>query len=587
MLRFRPLVTAFAVASCVASFVAEPASANSWSVFGFDGHSMARGNALTGGAKGAQAVYYNPAGLIREKKRDISLSFYHGEPLLKYEVDPTDDLLDLSGFATFTTAEINARCGNDQSCIDDYDRYNDYVRGGQTVSEAYERLRARAVRRAKNAHRVDNVNLSGALPLAINPENAWAAAGVGVSLPIGPITYQRLKGPTTPFFLRYDDTPQNLSAIVGAGIEPIDWLRLGIGVMLFADLSINLNAHLLLPPELFIEPLELSANFQDIQLYLDGEATMPLSISPTAGIQISPAPWVDIGIAFREQQRADIKADSTIAVETPLGVNAIPVEVLAGAIFTPREVAAGFSFYPLAGMAIMADVTWQQWSRYIPPFAIEANIAGVGGAACDLIGSVQNLDPLLRDVVGSLGSLAESLPFDLNSDGICDFVEDIIPSNINIATFDRNDPDNVYNDTIVIGFGFEYGKDDWQIATGYRYEPTPIPAQTGIFNVLGADTHSLGAGFNYKVLSFASIGLFSQYRMLKSTYTRKSDARIDDELAADAYPDIEDANFGNGDETLAALQELVDGKQVVTPGYPGYTVGGSFLSVGLQANIWF
>jgi len=586
MFRFRLTLTALAAVSLAAS----PALANPWSVFWFDGHSMARGNALTGGAKGGQAVYYNPAGLIREKQRDMSFSYYHGEGFLKFDVDNNQGeqgLLDLSGFSTFTTAEIDDRCGTDQGCIDDFDRYNDYVRGGRQVTEAYQRLSARAVSRAKNVRRVDNMNISGALPLAINPENAWAAAGVAASVPIGPVIYQRIKGTTTPFFLRYDDTPQNLAVAVGAGIEPIEWLRLGVGVTLFADVSANLDAQLLLPPELFIEPLELSANFQDIQFFLDGEATLPLSIGPTAGIQISPAQWVDIGIAFRDQQRADVKVNSTISIETPLGVNEIPVEVLAGAIFTPREVAGGFSFYPMEGMAIMADVTWQQWSNYIPPFAVEASITGVGGAACDLIGSVQNLDPLLRDVVGSLGSIADSLPFDLNSDGICDFVEDVIPTDINIAPFDRSNPDNVYNDTIVVGFGFEYGQDDWQVATGYRYEPTPIPPQTSIFNVLGADTHSIGVGFNYKVLSFASIGLFSQYRMLKSTHTAKRDSRIDDDLAADAYPDIEDANFGNGDETLAELQELVEGKQVITPGYPGFTVGGGFLNVGLQANVWF
>ncbi|RMF13713.1 MAG: hypothetical protein D6761_10665 [Candidatus Dadabacteria bacterium] len=590
MPRLKLFATVLALGVCLFPF---STFANPWNIIGFDSAGIGRGNALAGGAQGASSVYYNPAGLIKQKRRDVSFSYVYAHPLLRYQPDENTDLLDLSAFEPIDMATACASASNQDDCESDIERYNQYVNGvngtadTKGLRQAVQDLYQRSIDGAENPRDLHGATIGMAMPLAINPEEAFAAAGIGIFVPFGPILYQRIKGPTTPYFLEYDDFPHRIVVDAAGAIEVIEGLRLGVGADILVNVNANVDITTILPPEFSIgNILSPDPNFQDILFYIDGKVDLPITITPIAGIQYSPTDWVDVGVRFRNEQRVDINAQVDLLLESAFGTRTIPAEILAGGLFTPRQVAGGFAFYPLDGLSVMADVTWKQWSRYIPPFAIEANIGGTALAqsACDLVNTFQDLDELVGDILSSidLGSLVSG---DTAQDMICSLVDSAIPSDISISVWDKNDKNNKLKDIIAPSFGIAYEKDKIIASAGYQFDPNPVPEQNGIFNILDADTHMVSGYLQYQILSFATAGVHLQYQMLKTTHTAKSSQRILSQTNdADGYPDAE---FDEPIQALSELEDLVRNPQILTPGYPGYEVGGGYLTVGLQFNLIF
>ena len=566
-----------------------PVAANPWAIIGFDSASIGKGNALTGGASGAAATYYNPAGLIKEKKRDISFSYIYAHSLLNYDTQPNPDFVDLSGLNP-----VNIDCSveaNPRACETDVERYNQYVNGINGTSDArglrtaYEDLYAKIERRTEQTRDLHGVTIGMAIPLALNPEDAFAAFGVGIFVPLGPIIYYRVKGPTSPYFLDYDDSPHRIVIDAAGAIEIVEGLRVGIGADIFANVAANVDATILLPPEFTIgNILAPEINFQDIMVYVDGSVKVPITVTPIAGIQYSPNKWVDLGVRFRNEQKVNVKADAALVLESAFGTDRVPIEILAGGLFTPRQLAGGFAFYPMEGLSLYADATWKQWDRYLPPFAAEINVGGsaLGSGACNLVKTFQDLDELVFDVVEDIDL---PIDIDLDQEGVCDLVKDLVPEDINISLWDRKDRRNKFKNVISPALGASFTKDKLLLSGGYQFDPTPVPAQTGIFNILDANTHILNTYVQYQILSFATVGVHAQYQLMANKTTTKSRQRILDQTSdSDGYPDAE---FSYPNESMANLQSAVAGTQVLSPGYPGYTVGGGYLSVGLQFNLIF
>ncbi len=582
------------------------ARANAWSYIGYDGQSMGKGGALTGGAAGPAALFYNPAGLIKEKQREGVVSYMHGEPLMTYAPLRNDHFLDFSNFSLIDSGDITSTCGTsdeDDTCVKDFTRYNNYLERAAGIGNpdssgvrgAFQRLYQDVRRKAENPDRVNGITLGGSVPLAIDPEDAFAAAGVSIFLPLGPIIYQRIKGPTTPYFLKYDDAPHRIVVDIGGAVEVMEGLRLGIGVDVLVDVSAGIDANVILPAELRIGSLlNPQPNLADITFLVDGFVELPPVFAPVAGIQYSPADWVDLGVSFRDQQNVNVKADTLLILDSPFGTQEIPAEVLTGGVFTPRQLGGGFAFYPIDGLGLFADATWKQWSKYRPPFAVEANISGAGisGGACDLIRTFADLEEQINTLIPSDFEDFVSI----GPDEICRLIDDNFGDDIEISVWDPSDNRNQLNNTVSPAFGVSYGQEKWEGSVGYRYEPTPVPTQDGIFNILDADTHVYSGFFEYQVHSFVTVGTYAQYRQISPTTTRKSEDRVLSQTNdSDAFPDLddepsngpEDAGFETVDPQLQELADYVDGTQILSPGYPGYKLSGGYLSVGLQVNVIF
>jgi Outer membrane protein transport protein (OMPP1/FadL/TodX) len=124
-----------------------------------------------------------------------------------------------------------------------------------------------------------------------------------------------------------------------------------------------------------------------------------------------------------------------------------------------------------------------------------------------------------------------------------------------------------FKNTLNPGLGVEWrGIHAFALRAGYRFEPTPVPAQSGDENFLGADTHvvALGAGIDLRELLHAPLAVDAHLRArLGGTQKAKKDAAT----LPDSNPDL-------------------PGQQIDNLGYPGFESKQSLMQVGLTLTIF-
>ncbi len=583
------------------------AMANAWSVIGFDGESIGKGGALTGGAEGPAAMFYNPAGVVKLKKERDVVSYVHGRSFLSFDPAANDHLLDFSGFSQLDDDAILGACDltsidEDNLCVRDYRRYNEYLERGAGVGNpdtggvrgTYQSLNNEMIRRAENTKSLNALTLGYASPLTDLKDyvSIPIALGGAVFVPMDPfpsLAYQRIKGPTTPYFVQYDDNPHRILVDLGGAAELADGFRVGFAIDFVVNVNANIDANLLLPAELrFGSILAPDPNVGDIAVIADGRLNVPLVFTPVVGVQYSPTDEMDFGVTYRDEQSIDVSAKADVVLSSPFGDSTVPMRINTSARFQPRSLAAGAAWRPIESLGLFADVTWKQWSRFKPIFAIDGTVRteDLNSAVCDLIDTFVDLEDLL-----DIAADADLIP----DDGICSLIESNLEiDDIEFSTWDRDD--NKFKDTINPAFGLEFVQDKWMGSVGYRYEPNPVPEQAGMFNILGASTHAIGTYFAVEIIeNFASIGFHGQYRLLQETTTTKSASLIEDQTDnADAFPDLDDdvsngpgSAFNGSDATLDELADYVDDTQILNAGFPSYTVGGGFLTAGIQLTVNF
>ncbi len=577
------LIACFVAAIGMAIGSAESASANAWEYVGFNGRSIAMGGAMIGGAEGAASAFYNPAGLIRGKKRGGELTFMAGIPLLSLDTKENKELTALAErdkLSEDSCAAVDEK--NQADCVRTINKHNRYI-GSAKEHLAFNK---RLIDQAINPKTLYGVTLGGVLPLAYDPKDAFIAVGGAAFIPIGPVAYQRIKSPTVPYFLRYDDGPHRIVINAGASAELPYGIRLGAGAGFLVDISAFAEANIFIPPELLVLP---EPNIQDIRFVAQGTVQLPISIFPVAGLQYEPAPWINIGISYRHKQEVNIELDGELAVYSGRDtVDKIPLSIATSGVFTPTSVGGGVSLIPIDGLTINVDATWKQWSKYNPPFSIDLQIAGLQEAACSVVDSVDQLPGLLDALPDEFRGILENDDGDLD---LCQLIQDTLPAEVETNTYSTN---TKIKDVVEIATGVEYIIDDSYIVSGgYRFQPTPIPDQTGIYNILDADTHVLSGRFavNWQGVN---IGLFGQYSLLASRKVKKVSsgatssqdqlAAVDQDVSNDATFSYSDANIA---ESLTAIEELSADARYANALYPEYTIGGGFLTVGLEVSMDF
>ena len=149
-------------------------------------------------------------------------------------------------------------------------------------------------------------------------------------------------------FYRYGYTNLVLQAALGVGIT--DWLSAGLGfhsgfrgkgrVITWADVSGGTSN----------EGTEMSGSLHPV---------------PLGGLYLHHATW-GIGATYREETYGSFESIDVTATPLIQGLKLptmyIPMDFLD--TFVPREVAAGVSWRVLPTLKLLADVTWEQWSRY-------------------------------------------------------------------------------------------------------------------------------------------------------------------------------------------------------------------------------
>lgn len=309
--------------------------------------------------------------------------------------------------------------------------------------------------------------LSGDEPTAPALPETNLGFHIGLSAPIGGLLNERVAvgavlfhplvqftrigspDPALPQFYRYQDLPNKLIIATALAVEPIEWLRLGVGVQILAELEGEIHTALSLTEKRFTR--------ETIDLELTGTTGL------TAGVSVGPIYGLRFGAAFR----AALQLDYALPIEVLLEeVGMLTVDLRGVSLYTPDQLAVGLAWESAPvdepGWAVEVGLTWERWSAAPPSgaqFVIEVD------------------DSVLRAAENAAGRPEQNI-IEARAEGV---------------------PLGAV-DTITPRVGVEWRPTHmWALRAGWFYRPTPLPRPTGDGNAMDAAAHvlSLGGGVTF------------------------------------------------------------------------------------------
>lgn len=252
-----------------------------------------------------------------------------------------------------------------------------------------------------------------------------------------------------PHFYRYQSLPDKLILAGAAAYEPVEWLRIGVGAQLLAELGGEVTASISLTERRFTD--------EKIDIELDGV------ISPTAGLAVGPFEGLRFGVTYRHRLELRYELPISVVLED---VGVLGFNVDGSSLYTPSQLAFGVSWSSdpdkLHGWTVEAAATWEMW-RDAPP----------AGALFELYLD----DSILREEEAEDGRPVQNL---------IQAVEPLVPLEA--------------RDILVPRLGVEWRPTpEWAVRAGYFFRPTPLPRPIYQTNTLDSTAHviSLGGGFTF------------------------------------------------------------------------------------------
>ncbi len=278
-------------------------------------------------------------------------------------------------------------------------------------------------------------------PLAGKVKNRLAL-GLGLHLPSTRLVSVRAPDPNRPAWHMWNNDPDRLILLLGAGIRITDQLTIGAGAQVLADL---IGSGATVSVDLFARDVR----FREINSHL---AT---TLGPTAGVFYTPLPGLRFGASYRGEMRLFYSIPADITLE---GIGQLNLTVSGTNHFTPHTVNAGVAWDVLPELTLTLDGNYELWSRAPSPYVrIQVDLSG--------------------DTLAALG-LDEAMDLDTRE------VDPLSPG---------------FQDTVTARLGAEYRVTDRLTARGgLSYRPTPVPRQTQpLSNILDSDTIGVAGGIGF------------------------------------------------------------------------------------------
>jgi long-subunit fatty acid transport protein len=468
----------FALSLTLAALAFWPATAlaTTYDTFGFGSRAIAMGGAQTAAAYGPEAVFYNPALLVRPGTNMILIGHIRSAPRLRYrraEEAPAN-----SAYLDMLPAQQGA----------------DLLQALDIASEKQYFLKKKELRDYLIGVADDNPELVGVdfgilLPLGRGRYRNRIAVGVGIHLPMGNLVSEKFFGPTRPYYLRYLND-HRIATVVGAlaiDIVP-EVFSIGAGALAMAKMNGEVRYEL---------PLGVEGEQSDIESTQEYEH----NTVPILGLHYRPWENLRFGLSFKDQIYFSYNMTMAfwLALPQPLGREyfQIPISFSAISLYSPQWLSLGTGWDVTPDLILAADLRLERWSLYKPPFP---------KLSLDLSGIPEEYLILGEQFLGDLSQF------------------DIPEYKVRLR--------DIYSPRL----GAEYRA--WralQIRAGYQFLPTPVPVQDGATNILDNDTHvfSAGAGYKWKVDS-PSPGAFEltfhgQLMWMKSVFVAKDESKLEDE----------------------------------------------------------
>jgi long-chain fatty acid transport protein len=414
------------------------ARANPLDVFGFGSRETAMAGAVSADVSDFSACYYNPAGLARAHGLEVSVGY-------------------------FTAQHALTMNGKDSGV--------DPVQG-----------------------------MSGGAVVPGKLFQAPFAFGVGFHIPDHWLTRVRALPQLQPRWELYDNRNQRLWFGVDLAASPLPWLQVGGGVTFMAatkaTLDISGDLDLLGPT--------------DSSLRHQVNADLTTIAYPAFGARAELSENLAFALVYRGQFSMDLAVNANVnagAAGGPAGQGPNPGHDLASLLlalqtdtvdaFLPQQAVAGVSWKPTEDLHTNLDVTWVNWSAYVPP-----------------------VSRVVSRVVLSLppgGSLPNGIKPPTAPPPTV-----VVPIAI--------------SDVVVPHVGVEWRaikRPSWEgfVRGGYEYQKSPIGAQTGPTNYVDRDRHSVSAGLGLRLIAPGAVlpgdvrfDVHAQLSVLPTETTTKADA---------------------------------------------------------------
>jgi long-chain fatty acid transport protein len=317
------------------------------------------------------------------------------------------------------------------------------------------------------------------------------AFGLGFHLPDARLARVRALSQDEPRWELYDNRNQRLWFGVDGAIALAPWLQVGGGVTYMASTTAALDVagHLDLA-----QPTDSSLRDQV-------DANLASVVYPDFGVRVDLSPRVALGIVYRGQFSLDLDVNARLQAGAGLGrtgdITTVALALQADTIeaFLPQQAVLGASWRPFDVLHANADLTWVNWSAYVPPVA-----------------RVQTT----LDVPPPAGGWPPGIkPPSAPSPTVVEPIE--------------------MRDRVVPHLGVEWraivqaGWEGW-LRGGYEFAKSPIGPQSGTTNYVDRDRHSVSLGVGLRVPAPAAVlpgevrfDVHAQLSVLPTALTTKSD----------------------------------------------------------------
>ncbi len=276
------------------------ARADVFGTYGFGGRAMAMSGAQTADADDFTGTFYNPAVLVNRKQ--ASFGFFFDYALMNSDVTPVDSHRTLD--CTYCKAPDSA---------------------GFSV---------------------------GALFPVGGKINNRIAIGVGLYLPYQHVVRVMAPDPGRPFWYRYNSHPDRIMINLGLGIRATDWLNIGLGVQVMADITGN-GANVKV--DLFSKQVEL----RELDSHLASR------VGPVFGVQVKPTSRLRLGASFRWEMMLLYNIPASLNLD---GVGTLGFALTGITQYTPHTISFGAAFDVTDKFTVSLDGEYALWSRAPSPY---------------------------------------------------------------------------------------------------------------------------------------------------------------------------------------------------------------------------
>jgi len=276
------------------------------------------------------------------------------------------------------------------------------------------------------------------------------AFGLAVHLPDDRISRVRALRQEQPRWELYDNRNQRLFLAANVAVEPFPWLQIGGGLSFMSSttgrLDITGNANIF--------------RVDDSQLRHEVDADLTAVRYPQAGVRVKLHERAALAATYRGEFQLGLDLGAHLAGDVS-GLTTALYELETHSVnnFLPQQLAFGGSWLFGRDMRASIDMTWMNWSAYVPP------VARLG---------------VVLDIPPPAGGWPAS----------------ITPPEAPAPT--RVEPLRMH-DRMIPHVGLEYRalatrKVEGFLRGGYEYSKSPIEAQTGLTNYVDRDRHTFSFG---------------------------------------------------------------------------------------------